>query len=358
MKGTYFLPSIIPAKTIFSKIHSRMGKLGYSEIHVNQEGDFVSVHRVNPITHDGYLLLARTAFSEHADNSPKSPITLFNQSVSLIQSASLQVNPYFPKSPRRRSISASEYSYSEYSCSPNASPKLEPISLMFNESYGEMDPFNQIHGSDGNIFGEKLQIEDEPPHLIQSPSQLFHHMGVALMPQPHVDIANVVNATIIANKLKPRIIGVISGIPSTLDFSTSFTSMTNVSRSDSKTDISILDDFVPGSIVMYRTWMNNSPIYEDKDRCDSPNSDVFITEPVKKSSMCELLGISECDEIEIMVKFGYSNKRATELWYTDDKEKWPVGLFNAIENLGDLEINAALYRSGPEESDFTNGICI
>ena len=39
-----------------------MAALGYNEIHVNQEHDYISVHRMHPITHDGYLAIVRTAF--------------------------------------------------------------------------------------------------------------------------------------------------------------------------------------------------------------------------------------------------------------------------------------------------------
>ena len=43
-------------------LHAEMATLGYNEIHVNQEHDYISVHRMHPITHDGYLAIVRTAF--------------------------------------------------------------------------------------------------------------------------------------------------------------------------------------------------------------------------------------------------------------------------------------------------------
>lgn len=49
-------------KNILYPIHTYMAQKGYNEIHVHQENDYISIHRTHPITHDGYLLIARTAF--------------------------------------------------------------------------------------------------------------------------------------------------------------------------------------------------------------------------------------------------------------------------------------------------------
>lgn len=66
----YKLPSqldgIIPAKSLFLPLHRKMVNEGFSEIHVHQENDFISIHRMNPITHEGYLLIARCGFKNGA----------------------------------------------------------------------------------------------------------------------------------------------------------------------------------------------------------------------------------------------------------------------------------------------------
>lgn len=58
-------------------------------------------------------------------------------------------------------------------------------------------------------------------------------------------------------------VGVISGMPSTLEFSTDFTKLTSIVEELSddgktmRTRISISpEEFSPGSVVMYRTWVN------------------------------------------------------------------------------------------------------
>jgi glycogen debranching enzyme len=48
-----------------------MAAKGFTEIHVHQENDYISVHRINPITQDGYLLIARTAFRGQVSNAGK-----------------------------------------------------------------------------------------------------------------------------------------------------------------------------------------------------------------------------------------------------------------------------------------------
>lgn len=69
----YRLPNlgsgISPAKSLFLQLHRKMSDEGYTEIHVHQEGDFIQIHRVNPITHDGYLLIARSAFKGGPNNN-------------------------------------------------------------------------------------------------------------------------------------------------------------------------------------------------------------------------------------------------------------------------------------------------
>lgn len=50
-------------KRILNHLHTEASIDGFVEGHFHQENDFIISHRVNPITHQGYLVVARTAFS-------------------------------------------------------------------------------------------------------------------------------------------------------------------------------------------------------------------------------------------------------------------------------------------------------
>ncbi|KAI9204547.1 glucanotransferase domain of glycogen debranching enzyme-domain-containing protein [Polychytrium aggregatum] len=198
---------IIPAKSILSILHTKMAREGYSEIHVHQENDFITVHRVHPITHDGYFLIARSAF-QRGNQSPAqhSKIVLANQSVRVVESASLKT--------------------------PEA-------------------------GSGVNLASLSL-------------------------------------------RRRSRTFGMITGLPSTLDFSASISQFAHASeeqngyKNDFNTVITVDPErFVPGSIVLFRTW----------------------------------------------------------LWFTSDVSSWPPGLFEATQDLDIEEINVVLYRAAQEEVD-------
>ena len=49
-------------KKILNRVHVLMGRHGYDETHIHHEGEYVTVHRVHPITRKGYFLIAHTAF--------------------------------------------------------------------------------------------------------------------------------------------------------------------------------------------------------------------------------------------------------------------------------------------------------
>ena len=55
---------IVATKQFLNPLHKVMAVEGYSEIHVNQQDDYISVHRFHPITHKGYLLICRTGFKD------------------------------------------------------------------------------------------------------------------------------------------------------------------------------------------------------------------------------------------------------------------------------------------------------
>ncbi|KAI9332132.1 glucanotransferase domain of glycogen debranching enzyme-domain-containing protein, partial [Zopfochytrium polystomum] len=210
---------IIPAKSILMNLHTKMAREGYTEIHVHQENDYISVHRVHPITHDGYLLIARCAFWKTSDLIAHSPIVLLNQSVHVIESAGLRVQ----------------------------APQTE--------------------------------------------SQRSAH------PDDHRE--------------SRKTLGAITGLPCFLDFSAMLTTLANAEQvySDGQMKTVITVDpkhFLPGSIVVYRTWMNGSGL-------DLDNSGALL--------------------------------------FDDNVDLLPPGLNDAIKLLRSEDVNVILYRSGPEEQD-------
>jgi glycogen debranching enzyme len=75
----YRLPNtkdgIVKVKSVLNPLHAHMATNCYSEIHVNQEGGYISVHRMHPITNDGYLLVARTAFNNQPSDHGNCELT-------------------------------------------------------------------------------------------------------------------------------------------------------------------------------------------------------------------------------------------------------------------------------------------
>ena len=72
-KRRYRLPAytvgIVAAKQILGPLHKKLACEGFSEIHVHQQDDYISIHRVHPMTHQGYLLIARTAFKDQKSDT-------------------------------------------------------------------------------------------------------------------------------------------------------------------------------------------------------------------------------------------------------------------------------------------------
>lgn len=102
-------------KAVLQRLHYLISQKGYSEVHVHQEREFISVNRQNPFTHHGYLLIANTAFRRHDDVGSRdfsgvpgmnidifihrriisqvSPIVLRNSSFKTILAARIRVHP-------------------------------------------------------------------------------------------------------------------------------------------------------------------------------------------------------------------------------------------------------------------------
>lgn len=57
-------------KTLYD-VHSEMGQVNSEEMHVHHEGQYITVHRVNPKTGEGWFLIARTKFSNEGHQQRK-----------------------------------------------------------------------------------------------------------------------------------------------------------------------------------------------------------------------------------------------------------------------------------------------
>ncbi|KAJ3074514.1 hypothetical protein HDU98_011104 [Podochytrium sp. JEL0797] len=309
---------IIAAKSILLNIHSKMAREGYTEVHVHQEHDFISVHRVHPITHDGYLLIARCAFSNSHGSDVHSPIVLQNQRAHIVESAGLRVQ---------------------------SAPTFEPLS-----------PVTPIDA----------------------------HFG------PH-DSGAIAHARNERDRIEGRkTIGAITGLPCFLDFSATVTTLMHETVSGSQTVLSVNGDtFVPGSVVLYRTWMEGSgmdlvvpdltmsPILAplrvacdltrtgpkpllvrklvDRRKSIGGTSTIIITNadqgPLEK--LWTLMGVDDRNrEAEIMIQMGRDVMDSNMLALTEDRRKsWPPNLWNAVTCLDAEDVNVVMYRCGDEEAD-------
>lgn len=76
----------------FNELHTLMGTEGYTECHVHQEGEYITVHRVHPVTQKGYFLIAHTAFSKGEGRGSIQDIRLSGTKVDCELSIVLQVS--------------------------------------------------------------------------------------------------------------------------------------------------------------------------------------------------------------------------------------------------------------------------
>ena len=163
------------------------------------------------------------------------------------------------------------------------------------------------------------------------------------------------------------VLGVITGLPCSLDFSISETNLTKVqsvsvgpSPHDIKTTVEIdPNHFIPGSIVLYRTWVVGSNIdtkvFEDEDDDDyeaMQNEDQL-------GILAQLWGLLGFDQrsaaIEYAVKLGREGLGTLDSWFPfEETHGWPPGLWEAVKDLDMEELNIALYRTHEEEADITS----
>ncbi|KAJ7672627.1 glycoside hydrolase family 13 protein [Mycena rosella] len=82
-------------KHVLNGLHLEMVLGGYQEGHVHQENDYIVLHRVQPGTQKGYLLVAHTAFTKGSkDRGFIDPIKLRRTRVKFILGASLDIASY------------------------------------------------------------------------------------------------------------------------------------------------------------------------------------------------------------------------------------------------------------------------
>ena len=80
-------------KKLLNGIHVEMGNAGFDETHIHHDGEFVTVHRVHPITRKGYFAVAHTAFPGYgAGHGHLSPVNLAGTKAKLIGSWKLEVD--------------------------------------------------------------------------------------------------------------------------------------------------------------------------------------------------------------------------------------------------------------------------
>lgn len=83
---------IANVKAIMNRIHSQMGKEGYTEMHVHHEDEYITMHRVHPQSHRGYFLIAHCAFGSGTERGNFNPVTLPRTKVKCIGSWRLEVD--------------------------------------------------------------------------------------------------------------------------------------------------------------------------------------------------------------------------------------------------------------------------
>jgi glycogen debranching enzyme len=80
-------------KKILNQIHVEMGKKEYNETYIHHDGEYITVHRVNPHTREGYFCIAHTAFPGYGNgNAGFAPTNLPGTEAKLIGAWNLEVD--------------------------------------------------------------------------------------------------------------------------------------------------------------------------------------------------------------------------------------------------------------------------
>lgn len=76
-------------KRILNNLHTKMMYEGYDEGHVHEEGQYIMIHRVHPRTHQGYMIVAHTAFPGNSGRGWVNPFKLSRTKVEFLFGATL-----------------------------------------------------------------------------------------------------------------------------------------------------------------------------------------------------------------------------------------------------------------------------
>lgn len=84
---------IAGVKKLLNHIHTLMGKDGYEETHIHHEDQYITVHRVHPVSRKGYFSIAHTAFPGYGNgNGALNPVHLTGTKAKHLGSWMLEVD--------------------------------------------------------------------------------------------------------------------------------------------------------------------------------------------------------------------------------------------------------------------------
>ena len=84
---------IATIKKLLNRLHVMMGKEGYDETFIHHEGEFITVHRLHPLTRKGYFVAAHTAYPGYNDgHGSLNPVHLGGSKAKLLGCWKLEVD--------------------------------------------------------------------------------------------------------------------------------------------------------------------------------------------------------------------------------------------------------------------------
>ena len=158
--------------------------------------------------------------------------------------------------------------------------------------------------------------------------------------------------------------GCLNGLPSELTYSTEKSFLTyvevhgNTKSGDFETVITIEHGkFIPGSIVLYRTWVDGTSADPDFDVLKSESNIPPSLKPLNSNlgvleQLWLSLGMNDKNlGVEIMSQLGADILDSGIPWCATSRPRWLPGLKDAVKNLTPQEINTVLFKVAPEERD-------
>ncbi|KAF9925664.1 hypothetical protein BGZ65_007634, partial [Modicella reniformis] len=82
---------ICSVKAKLNKLHTDMALQGYEEAHVHHENEYIIVHRQQPTTLKGYILIAHTSFYDNPKRGDIMPIKLRDTTVKVLMSVGIEI---------------------------------------------------------------------------------------------------------------------------------------------------------------------------------------------------------------------------------------------------------------------------